>query len=194
MNSNSELVDYLIKNGFIRSEKVEKAFRNVDRASFMPESYKNSSYEDRPVPIADNATISAPHIVAINTELLNIEDECSVLEIGSGSGYQAAILGELAKNVLGVELNRELVEESRNLLEDYENVSIVQGSGFKPVKQAFDRILYSAATESFEEAERYLEDDGVIVGPLIKEGHQVLARYKEGEVSEHGKVSFVEMV
>ncbi|MFB6208025.1 MAG: protein-L-isoaspartate O-methyltransferase [Candidatus Nanohaloarchaea archaeon] len=114
METNDGLVDKLVERGHIESEKIEEAFRNVDRADFVPEKYRDNAYTDTPLPITGGATISAPHMVAMNTELLNVKEEDRVIEIGSGSGYQLAILSHLTDGeVIGVEIIEELVRKSR---------------------------------------------------------------------------------
>ncbi|QGA80050.1 protein-L-isoaspartate O-methyltransferase family protein [Candidatus Nanohalobium constans] len=189
-NSNDELVDYLIRQDRIRSEKVEQAFRKVDRADFVPESFIEDAYSDKPLPL-NGETISAPHIVAEVTELLDLESSHKVLEIGSGSGYQAAILGQLTDRVIGVEINKELTEASRPKIP--ENVEIRHGNGFSSVDGKFDRILFSCATENFNEALNFVEDGGVIVGPVREDDKQVLRKWKDGEITSHGGVRYVEM-
>lgn len=190
-DSNDELVDYLVSHQFIESDRVEKAFRNVDRAKFMPESRIENAYSDRPIKIGKDATISAPHIVAINTELLDIDKSDSVIEIGSGSGYQLAILSELAEEVLGVEILGELVKKSRERLSDRENVKIIHGSGFRDVEDGFEKILYSCSINSFETALKHLNHGGCAVAPIRENGSQILKKYENGEITEHSMVSFV---
>ena len=153
MESNDELVDYLVERDYIKSDKVEEAFRKVDRVRFVNPEYREQAYYDRALPIAGEATISAPHMVAENTELLEIESDSRVLEIGSGSGYQVAILAELTdKEVVSVEVIEELVRKSKDRLREKENITIHHGNGFGPVEGDFDRILYSWAIDSFEDA------------------------------------------
>lgn len=189
------LVNRLKDRGSIRSERVENAFLAVDRAVFVPEKYRMSAYEDRPLPIGEDATISAPHMVAINTELLDVEPNSKVVEIGSGSGYQVAIIAELAEKVVGVEINQELVERSRKSLEEVgiENVEIRQGSGLDAVNGIFDRILFSCAIspERFDQAKERLNQNGVLVAPVEENGSQTIKRYGNGETTEHEKVRFV---
>lgn len=195
MKDNDRLVDSLVETGRIESEKVEDAFRSIDRAVFIPNRYSAEAYEDNPVPIGDEETVSAPHMVAINTELLEPEKDSRVLEIGSGSGYQAAILGKLSGKVVGVEIEEGLVEKSRERIEGLglENVSFKHGSGFEPVDGSFDRILFSCGItdEMFEEAKKYLSEKGILLAP-VSEGHgQVLKKFSDGETSNHGAVRFV---
>lgn len=195
MRSNDDLVDLLKSKGRIETEKVEQAFREVDRQEFVPDQYSEQAYEDRPVPIGEEATISAPHMVAENTELLEPEEDCRIVEVGSGSGYQVAILAEIAEKVIGVEILEDLVDESCQRLErlGYENVKILQGSGLDPVEGEFDGILFSCAIgrERFEEAKELLTEDGVLVAP-VSEGHgQSVKKFREGEETDHGVVRFV---
>jgi protein-L-isoaspartate(D-aspartate) O-methyltransferase len=189
-SSNDQLVDYLVEQGRIKSDRVEDAFRKTDRREFVPDEQSSIAYSDKPVPI-DGVTISAPHIVAEVAELLDLTFEERVLEIGSGSGYQAAILGELAEEVVGVEIDEDLTEKSREKVPA--NVEIRTGNGFDEAGEKFDRILFSCATDSFEEARDHLMKNGVIVGPVIEEDRQVLKKWKDGELSRHGGVRYVEM-
>ena len=184
-------MDYLVNQMYIESDRVETAFRNVDRARFVPEEMIEDAYTDQPLSIGEEATISAPHMVAISTELLEPGRDQRILEIGSGSGYQLAILAELADEVVGVEILPGLVEKSRERLEGRENVEIFQGSGFEPVEGDFDRILYSCGIDSFRKAVPRLRQEGVIVAPINEDGGQILRRYRDGDVTEHSHVSFV---
>jgi len=190
--SNDKLVDYLKSQGRIRTKKVEEAFRKVDRKDFVHKEHEELAYVDRPVPI-NGVTISAPHIVAEVTELLEIQPGDTVLEIGSGSGYQAAIIGKIASQVIGVELLEDLAKESKAKVPS--NVEIRTGNGFEEVQrdEVFSRILFSCTTKTFKEAHKYVKKDGIIVGPLRKDDEQILTKWKSGNTSEHGKVRYVEM-
>lgn len=195
MENNDELVDRLVERGHIESERVEKAFRNVDRSDFVPEKHRNKAYVDTPLPIAGGATISAPHMVAMNTELLDVQKSNRVIEIGSGSGYQLAILSELTgEEVIGIEIITELVEKSRKRLSERQNTRILEGSGFEPVEGKFDRVLYSCAVESLEEARKHLKEQGMAVAPVYANGSQVLKKLENDEITEHGLVRFVPFV
>lgn len=191
MKTNEELIDYLVDRNFIRSESVEKAFRAVDRADFVPEKYRERAYIDRPLPIGDDATISAPHMVATNTELLEPNKNSEILEMGSGSGYQLAILAELAAKVTGVEINQELVKQSRKRLSKWKNAEVVQGSSLGVVSGKFDGILYSFGTDTIDKAKQRIKKEGVVVAPINMNGIQKLIKWKEGELTEHARVSFV---
>lgn len=194
MDSNDEMVDYLCKKGFIETDRVEEAFRKVDRSKYVQEGYNNQVYEDEPIPIDENATISAPHMVARNTELMDLQENDCVLEIGSGSGYQLAILAELCRKVVGVEVVKELFERSHRRLSDRENVEIFLGNGFNQVEDTFDKILFSCAVEpkTVEKAKEHLNENGFIVAPVEETGRQLLKRiYKDGQVEDYGGVKFV---
>ncbi|MFB6204474.1 MAG: protein-L-isoaspartate O-methyltransferase [Candidatus Nanohaloarchaea archaeon] len=194
MDSNQELVDYLVRSGRIEDPDVERAFRDVDRARFIPEGRKQEAYRDHAVPIGHDVTVSAPHMVAVNTEMLEVEPGNTVLEIGSGSGYQAAVLAELAEKVVGVERVRDLVERSRRALAGYDNVEIVHGNGLEAVQEEFDRILFSCAIDSMEPAKKYLREEGVMVAPVKKDGGQVMQKYRDGETETGYRVRFVDYV
>lgn len=196
MEDNSQLVDYLVDEGHVNSSQVEEAFRSVDRKDFVPEKHRSRAYEDQAIPINQKATVSAPHMVATSTELLEVEEEETVLEIGSGSGYQAAILSELAEKVVGIEFQEKIARESREKLADRENVEIRTGNGFKAVHrdEVFDSILFSCAVDSVGEARKHLDEDGTIVAPVKQNGLQILKRFRKGNVTEHGRVRFVDFI
>jgi protein-L-isoaspartate(D-aspartate) O-methyltransferase len=189
-SSNDKLVDYLVKQNRIESDDVEDAFRRVDRREFVPDEHSGDAYADRPIPI-DGVTVSAPHMVAVVTELLELSGDEEVLEIGSGSGYQAAILGEIVEKVVGVEIDEKLAKKSRGRVP--ENVEIRIGNGFDVIDEEFDRILFSCATQDFETAKNYLKEDCIIVGPIIQQNHQVVKKWKNGESTNHCRVGYVEM-
>jgi protein-L-isoaspartate(D-aspartate) O-methyltransferase len=189
-SSNWKLVDYLVRQNRITSKRVEKAFRKVDRGDFVPENFSEKTYVDRPLPL-NGETISAPHMLAIAIEMLELDGNENFVEIGSGSGYQAAILGNLSEKVTGIEINEELAEFSREKVP--ENVEIRPGSGFEEVNGKFDRILFSCATESFGKALEFVRDEGIIVGPVKEDSMQILKKWKSGKISGHRRVRYVEM-
>ncbi|QKQ98117.1 methyltransferase domain-containing protein [Candidatus Nanohaloarchaea archaeon] len=191
MESNDEMVDRLVERGIIESDRVEQAFRNVDRKDFVPEPHKDKAYADTPLPIAGGSVTSQPSVIAENTELLDVGENDRVIEIGSGSGYQVALLAELTDGeVIGVDIIEEVIENSRERL-DYDNVKILHGNGFNPVEGEFDRILYSCAIDSFDEARRHLTEDGIIVAPVYVDHGQVLRKYEKGEITDHSPVRFM---
>jgi protein-L-isoaspartate(D-aspartate) O-methyltransferase len=135
----------------IRDLNVLAAFRQVDRALFVPTHARNTAYEDYPLPIGSGQTISQPYIVALMTELLEVEPHHRVLEVGTGSGYQTAILARLAREVYTVEIFEPLATQAQHLLENlgYDNVHPEVGNGVLgwPDAAPFDRIMVTAAPE-----------------------------------------------
>ena len=133
----------------IRDKIVLDAMHRVSRHLFIPESHRREAYADHPVPIGFRQTISQPYIVAFMTQALELRPEDRVLEIGTGSGYQAAILGELAREVFTIEIIPQLGERSKELLArlDYKNIQVRTGDGYKgwPDEAPFDAIIVTAA-------------------------------------------------
>ena len=135
----------------VSDARVLKAMREVPRHMFVPERYRSSAYQDTPLSIGEGQTISQPYIVAFMTEVLMPEPDHRVLEIGTGSGYQAAILAELVSDVYTIEIIESLANRAEERLKDlgYENVYIKVGDGYKgwPEKAPFDAIMVTAAPE-----------------------------------------------
>ena len=133
----------------IRDDAVLEVMRSVERHNFVPENYRDRAYSDGPLPIGHGQTISQPYIVAFMTEQLQVSSQHKVLEIGTGSGYQAAILGELAKHVFTIEIIPELAEGAKNILNhlSYKNITVRAGDGYKgwPEEAPFERIMVTAA-------------------------------------------------
>ena len=133
----------------IRDERVLDAMRRVPRHLFIPENRRGRAYGDPPIPIGLEQTISQPYIVAFMTQVLKLKPTDRVLEIGTGSGYQAAILGELVRDVYTIEILPELGQRSARLLTrlGYRNVHVRVGDGFKgwPEEAPFDAIIVTAA-------------------------------------------------
>ncbi len=131
------------------SASVLEAMRQTKRHLFIPERFRSLAYADRPVPIGHDQTISQPYIVALMTDLAEVGDGHSVLEIGTGSGYQAAILARLVQKVCTIEIIRPLGETAAKLLEKlgYHNVSVRIGDGYKgwPECGPFDAVIVTAA-------------------------------------------------
>ncbi len=132
-------------------ERVMAAIAAVPRHEFVPEKYREQAYENRPLPIGHQQTISQPYIVALMTDLLDVGKGAVVLDIGTGSGYQAAVLAEIVERVYSIEIVPELGEEADARLRrlGYENVEVRVGDGFYgwPEKAPFDGILMAAATD-----------------------------------------------
>ncbi len=139
----------VIKDYGIKDKNILKVMSSIPRHLFVPGYLKLAAYADRPLPIGEGQTISQPYIVAYMTEQLNVSKKHIVLEIGTGSGYQAAVLGELVKKVYTIEIVENLCKRSTKLLKklNYKNVKVFCGDGYggRPKYAPFDRIILTAA-------------------------------------------------
>jgi len=163
----------------IRDDAVLEVMRSVERHNFVPENYRDRAYSDGPLPIGHGQTISQPYIVAFMTEQLQVSSQHKILEIGTGSGYQAAILGELAKHVFTIEIIPELAEGAKNILNhlSYKNITVRAGDGYKgwPEEAPFERIMVTAApTEVPQTLVDQLAPGGRMILPV---GAQFLVQY-----------------
>ncbi|MGB9368802.1 MAG: protein-L-isoaspartate(D-aspartate) O-methyltransferase [Xanthobacteraceae bacterium] len=177
----------------ISDAAVLRAIDAVPREKFVLAEFADSAYADQAMPIACGQTISQPYVVAYMTEQLSVTREHRVLEVGTGSGYQASILSQLAGEVFTVERYRTLAESARKVLADlgYDNVTVIAGDGLKgvPAHAPYDRIIVTAAAETLPQA---LVDElavgGVMVLPLGEhDGPQrlvKLTRREEGVTQE----------
>ncbi|MFC1577326.1 protein-L-isoaspartate(D-aspartate) O-methyltransferase [Candidatus Omnitrophota bacterium] len=173
-----KMVESQITARGVRSRPVIDAMLKVPRHEFVPEKYRQYSYADGPLPIGYKQTISQPYIVALMTELADIQSSDRVLEIGTGSGYQAAILGELAKEVYTIEILEPLAERSADKLSNagYNNIHVRCGDGYKgwPEEAPFDAIIVTAAPEAVpQELLRELAPEGRLVVPVGKHYQQL---------------------
>ena len=144
-----DMVSEQIEARGVRMPSVLAAMRRVPRHCFVPEAVVPAAYEDSPLPIGHGQTISQPYIVALMTELVRPEPGFTVLEIGAGSGYQAAVLAELVKQVYTVEILAPLAQAAAERLRriGYRNVEVIQGDGYLgwPTQAPYDAILVTAA-------------------------------------------------
>jgi protein-L-isoaspartate(D-aspartate) O-methyltransferase len=149
------MVERQIRARGVSDARVLAAMEKVPRERFVPAEWRARAYEDSPLPIGFGQTISQPYIVAYMTEALGVEADDTVLEIGTGSGYQAAILGELARTVYTIEIVAELAQRAAATLKEagYANVHVRAGDGFGgwPEHAPFDRILVTAAPDDIPE-------------------------------------------
>ncbi len=164
------LEDQIIARG-IKSQAIIDAMLEIDRHMFVPDHQKKNAYSDRPLPIGYNQTISQPYIVAYMTEKLKVERNNKVLEIGTGSGYQAAILSKLCKYVYTIEIIPELAQVASKALTDqgFNNISFKTGDGYNGwVEEApFDRIIVTAAPDKIpEKLIDQLKPDGRMIIPV----------------------------
>jgi protein-L-isoaspartate(D-aspartate) O-methyltransferase len=175
----------------ISDARVLEAFRKVPRHRYVPQPFTDSSYADSPLPIGAGQTISQPYIVALMTEALRLEGGEKVLEIGTGSGYQAAILAELCREVYTVEREEKLLERCRKILseEGYKNIFYKHGDGTEgwEEKAPFDGIIVTAAAPDVPEPlKKQLADGGRVVIPVGTLYSQMLVMVeKNGEEFRH---------
>jgi protein-L-isoaspartate(D-aspartate) O-methyltransferase len=152
----SEMVERQILGRGVETASVLRAMENVPRHFFVPEQLRERAYEDRPQSIGWGQTISQPYIVALMTELLELDGSERVLEIGTGSGYQAAVLSRLAREVYTIEILRELGENAKDILVElgYDNIHYRIGDGYQgwPEAAPFDAIIVTAAPPSLPQA------------------------------------------
>jgi len=165
------MVTNQIRGRNVSDEKVLQAMLKVKRHLFLPENVKRHAYEDSALPIEKNQTISQPYIVALMTELADLKPEYKILEIGTGSGYQAVILAQLVKKVYTIEIIPELAEQAKERLKElgYENIEILAGDGYKgyPQEAPFDAIIVTAAAPEIpQELIKQLKTGGRMVIPL----------------------------
>jgi len=143
------MVEAQIRARDVRSPLVLSAMEKVPRHLFVPETFRPQAYDDYPLPIGENQTISQPYIVALMTSLLELKGGEKVLEIGTGSGYQAAVLAQIAGEVYSMEILGTLAERARTTLGElgYTNVRVRQGDGYSgwPEEAPFDAIMVTAA-------------------------------------------------
>ncbi len=170
----------LIPRG-IADKRVLDAMRSVPRHRFMPEYSRRNAYDDMALPIGQNQTISQPYMVAVMTELLRLDGSERVLEIGTGSAYQAAVLAELALEVVTIERIPELAEAARNALRElgYTNVTclISDGTLGAPEYAPFDRILVTAASPDIPEPLiGQLAENAILVAPVGDRSSQRLVQ------------------
>ena len=199
------MVEDQIKRRGVKDEGVLMAVRKVKREKFVPKKYLDLAYSDNPLPIGHQQTISQPYIVAYMTEHLQISKSHNVLEIGTGSGYQAAILAEMAHHVFTIEIIPELAESAEKVLMElgYENITVRTGDGYKgwPEEAPFDRIMVTAAPNEIpEKLVEQLAPNGRMILPV---GGSIFAQYlwlvqkdKKGIVTKEKilAVRFVPMV
>lgn len=194
---NQQLVAMLIREGHLQTSRIIQAFRQVDRRLFV--LHPERAYEDYPLPILGGQTISAPSMVAVMLELLQPRKSDTILEIGAGSGYFAALLGILAKQVISYEIDPGLVAFARRNLGKarVRNVSVRLGDGSQ-ARGRFRTIVFSCAVPEIPSPLlSRLKDPGVLLAPVGQEFRQdlILLRKKSGRMTSehHGPVVFVQL-
>lgn len=180
-----QMVEKQLRDRGIADERVLSAMARVPRHIFAAEPYRAQAYEDHPLPIAEGQTISQPYIVALMLEALALSPTDKVLEVGTGSGYVAALLAEMVSQVVSVERHALLAESARMLLADlgYGNVRVVIGDGSRgfPESAPYDAILVSAAAPELpHELVEQLSEEGRMMIPVGSgEAQQLQFIYKE---------------
>jgi len=203
----SQLIEHLIKSNHLRSVAVERAFMKVKRENFIPEDQKGMTYYDIPLSIPAGQTISAPSMIATMLELAELQPDTKVLEIGTGSGYNAALLAEIVgqENITTVERLPELAKFARENLEKsgYDKIKIVIGDGSLGYKDdaPYDRIIVTASSPKISQKwVDQVKPRGLIVAPVGgRHFYQELAvarKSSEGKMNElkHGGCVFVPLV
>lgn len=187
------------------SPRVFSAMLQVPRDRFVAKEYKDIAYEDRPVPIGHGQTMSQPYTVALMTDLLDLKGDEKVLEIGTGSGYQAAVLSQLAKKVYTIEIIEELALRAKKVFKQLglDNIECKTKAGEKgwPERSPFDTILITAGVE--KEVPQILFDQlgakGILVAPIGAGDGEMMTKFTrldDGNINreEHGIFHFVPFV
>ena len=147
----NSMVKYQIEMRGIKNSDILQVMRNTPRHLFVPPAFSSLAYDDYPLPIGEEQTISQPYIVALMTHLLNLKGDEKILEIGTGSGYQAAVLSQLVDSVYTIEIVESLAKNAQKRLNNlnYNNVIVKHGDGYKgwPSLAPFDAIIVTAAPE-----------------------------------------------
>jgi len=186
----------------IVDERVLDVMRKVPRHKFVPLAMRPFSYTDRPLPIGEDQTISQPYIVAVMTQALSLSGDEKVLEVGTGSGYQAAVLAELAKEVYTIEIIDALAKRSEKLLKEmgYKNITVKCGDGYKGWKEfaPYDAIIVTCAPPDVpDELFNQLKEGGKMVIPVGVTYQELIVVEKiNGKMKKSGilPVRFVPMV
>jgi len=197
-----DMVERQLRARDITDARVLAAMGSVPRQAFVPPDQRAAAYADGALPIGRGQTISQPYVVALMTQLLALDGSERVLEIGTGSGYQAAVLSQLARAVYSIEIDPELAERARAALAatGAANVHVRAGDGYFgwPEAAPFDALLITAATPRLPAALRaQLREGGRVVAPMEREDGEALAvGVRRGDAIEwswHGAVRFVPM-
>jgi len=179
------LVEFLSSNG-IHCSKVLDAMRRVPREHFLSEAFMHQAYDNNALPIAHGQTISQPYIVAKMTELLDLDSHSRLLEVGTGSGYQTAVLAQLVDKVYSIERIKSLQWDAKRRLKqlDIYNVSTKHADGWLgwPTRGPFDAIVVTAAAAEVPQALlAQLSDGGCLVIPVGEENQELLKIIKQGD-------------
>ena len=171
-----------LRESGITDNNILSALETIPREIFIPESFKDQAYENIALPIGNEQTISQPFIVALMSQILELNKKHKVLELGTGSGYQTAILARLSRRVYTIERIKSLLVGAENIFKKLKLTNIVtkhgDGNSGWPEQNPFDRIIFTAATEDItEKFFDCLKDKGVIVAPIIRGSKQILKKF-----------------
>ena len=189
-----KLIETIRKKG-ITDENVLNAIMNIPRHFFLDTALDDIAYEDRAFPIQEGQTISQPYTVAYQTQLLDVRPYDKILEIGTGSAYQAAVLAELGAMVFTIERQKSLYEKNKNFIfkSKYPNIKFFYGDGFEglPTYAPFDKILITAAAPFIPpKLLEQLKTGGTMVLPLDEDGLQKMMRITKNEDGSYEEKTF----
>ncbi len=204
-NMRKDMVKNQLRQRGILDDRVLDVMGDVPRHLFVAEDLRDEAYMDGPLSIGFDQTISQPYIVAFMTEVLKVEQQHSVLEIGTGCGYQSAVLSSLAKHVISLERIKELAESAKRRLRklDYSNVDVVHGNGWNGYiqKAPFDRIIVTAGANKIPKALLgQLANGGIMIIPVGKimfsQTLRIISKDSNGNVTKQTSlpVRFVRLV
>lgn len=170
-NAKQIMIERHLKGRDIKDPTVLDAMKSVKREKFVDPRYVDSAYADKPLPIGAGQTISQPYIVALMTQTLELKKTDKVLEVGTGSGYQAAVLARIVAKVYTIEIITSLAKSAVKLLEDlgYDNIRLKQGDGYAgwPEHAPFDKIIVTAAASRVPlPLEQQLKEGGMLIMPV----------------------------
>ncbi len=173
-----------LRESGISDSNILSAIEKIPREKFIPENFRNQAYDNIALPIGDSQTISQPFVVAKMTQLLEVNSKHKILEIGTGSGYQSAVLSKLVRRVYTIERIKSLLNKAENIFQELNISNIVSkyadGNLGWEEQITFDRIIITAATPFLsKEIESQIHEGGIIVSPMIKENKQVIVKYKK---------------
>ena len=173
-----------LRESGISDAKILSAIEKIPREKFIPENFRNQAYDNMALPIGANQTISQPFVVAKMTQLLELESKHKVLEVGTGSGYQSAVLSKLVRRVYTIERIKNLSIKAENIFKELKISNIVTkyadgNLGWKE-QIPFDRIIITAATSHIsKEISSQIDEGGIIVSPINSKNKQIIIKYKK---------------
>lgn len=196
------LIKYWQKSKIITDPRLITAFKKIPREDFLPPELKHEAYNDNPLPIGYNQTISQPTTIFIMLQALELKKTDNILEIGTGSGYNAALISHMVKQgkVYTTEIIPELVESAKTKLEKYSNIEVIKTDGSKGYKEAapFDKIIITAACPKIPNLLiKQLKLNGILVAPIgplyNQEMLKIINRQNKLEIQNLGNFIFVPM-